>query len=165
MRTLLALALFATYVLAGACSGYSTERLTDFPSARTVAVMPFENTGFRRDLELRLSQAVASELRARTSLAPATATSADLLVTGSMAAGETPIVLDENGAVVQRRLDGWLDVKIIERASGRIVRQGRLQALEEVRPGVAGESVDGSGSDEWVRRLAERVVQALERPL
>jgi hypothetical protein len=147
-----------------ACNGYSTERLSDFPQARTIAVVPFENTGFRRDLELRLSRAVAQELRARTSFAQTTPQTADLLVTGSMAAEETPIALDEDGDVIQKRLDGWLDVRIIERASGRVLRQARVRALEEVRPGTGVESIDGSGSDELVRQLAERVVQLLERP-
>lgn len=150
--------------VSAACNGYSTTRLTDFPQARTIAVVPFENTGFRRDLELRLSQAVATELRARTSFAQTTPARADLLVTGSMAADETPIALDEDGSVIQKRLNGWLDVRIIERATGRVLRQARVQALEEVRPGTGVESIEGSGSDELVRQLAERVVQLLERP-
>ncbi len=154
----------ALLLLAG-CSGYSTERLTDFPGARTIAVLPFENTGFRRDLELRLSAAVARELRARTSLAPATAASADLLLTGRMGAEEVPTILDEAGRVVQQRLAGWLEVRVVERATGRVVREERLGGFEEFRPGTYGESLEGSGTDEWVRRLAERVAQVLERPL
>ncbi|MDJ0521374.1 MAG: LPS assembly lipoprotein LptE [Planctomycetota bacterium] len=156
--------LILVLLLGAACSGYSTQRLEDFPRARTIAVVPFTNTGFRRDLELRLSQAVATELRARTSYAQTTPQSADLLLTGSMAAEETPIVLDDEGRVVQKRLEGWIDVRVVERASGRVLREGRVRALEEVRPGTGGESVEGSASDEWVRQLAERVVQLLERP-
>jgi hypothetical protein len=156
----LAIALLACATIA-ACS-YSTKRLTAFPSARTIAVVPFENTGFRRELEMRLSMAVANEIRARTSLAPGLPETADLVLTGSMGADEFAIGLDENGAVIQKRLQGWLRFEVRDRASGRVVRRGTVQAVEEFRPGTAGESLAGSATDEWVRRIAERVVQSLE---
>lgn len=164
MRTrrssLLAAGLAALLACAG-CS-YSSRRLTDFPSARTIAVVPFENTGFRRDLELRLSMAVANEIRARTSLGLATPATADLLLTGRMSADEFAIGLDENGAVIQKRLEGWLQFEVRDRASGRVLRRATVQATEEFRPGTAGESLAGTGTEEWVRRVAERVVQGLE---
>ena len=39
-----------------------------------------------------------------------------------------------------------------------------LAAQAEFRPGVQGESLEGSATDEWTERLAERVVQLLDRP-
>jgi hypothetical protein len=162
-RSLIPGLVVAWLALAGACAGYSTQRLTDFPGARTVAVLPFENTGFRRDLALRLAQAVATEVRARTSLGMAAPASADLLVRGRARAEEVPVVLDEDGRVVQKRLEGWLDVEVVERATGRVLRQARLLANEDFRPGVDGESLEGSGTDEWARRIAVQVADLLER--
>lgn len=152
-------------LLVCACSGYSTQRLTDFPRARTIAVVPFENTGFRRDLELRLSQQVAQEIRARTNLGFAPVASADLVLTGRMQANEVPTVLDrEDGSVIQKRLEGWLEVVVTERATGRVVRRQRVSTTAEWREGVTGESLEGSATQEWTRRLAEQVAQVLERP-
>ena len=160
VRRPLALVLAA---LLTACSGYSTARLTDFPAARTIAIRPFENLGFRRELELRLTQAVAREVRARTSLGLATPETADLILSGRMEAQEGPVVLDDAGGVIQKRLSGWLEIEVVERATGRIVRRSRVDTLTEWRPGVQGESLDGTATEEWVRRLAEQAAQVLER--
>ena len=152
-------------LLASACSGYSTKRLTDFPNARTIAVVPFTNTGFRRDLELQLSQQVAQEIRARTNLGFGGVHDADLILTGHMRADEVPTVLDrEDGSVIQKRLAGWLEVVVTERATGRVVRRSRVATTAEWRENVLGESLAGSARAEWTRRLAEQVAQVLERP-
>jgi hypothetical protein len=139
---------------------YSTRRLTDFPSARSIAVLPFENTGFRRDLELRLSQAVVTEIRARTSLAVTTRDRADLLLSGRMSAEEYAIGIAADGSVLQKRLEGTLAVEVRDRASGRLLRRSTVRATEEYRPGLTGEM--DAGTAEWTRRVAEQVVQALE---
>jgi hypothetical protein len=156
-----ALALAA--LLLASCAGWSTQRLTDFPAARTIAVRPFDNLGFRRDLELRLTRAVTEEVRARTSLALTTPDKADLVLSGRMQAEETPVVLDENGQVIQKRLLGWLQVQVVERATGRVVRQRRVATHAEWLEGAPGQSLQGSATDEWVRRIAEKVAQTLER--
>lgn len=151
-------------LLATACSGYSSQRLTDFPTARTIAVVPFENTGFRRDLELRLAQQVSNEIRARSNLGFAPVNRADLVLTGRMHAEEVPTVLgSEDGDVIQKRLEGWLEVVVTERASGRVLRRARVATTAEWRENVMGESLDGSATNEWTRRLAEQVAQVLER--
>lgn len=149
-------------LIACGCS-YSTKRLTDFPSARTVAVVPFENTGYYRDLELRLTQAVVTEIRARSSLALATPQTADLLVRGKMTAREWAIGLDERGAVIQKRLEGSLALEVVQRVGGRVLRRTTVSANQEFRPGVRGEGFDTTGTEEWTRRIAEQVVQMLER--
>jgi len=148
-------------LLSTGCS-YSTGRLTDFPTARTIAVVPFENTGFYRDLELALTARVVQEVRARSSLAMGTVDSADLILRGSTAGWETPVVLDGDSNVIQKRLEGWLDVTITERTSGRVVRRARVRATADFRPGVDGESLHGSGTQIWARRLAEQIAQTLE---
>jgi len=161
LRHLLGVLLLSAVCLAS-CN-YSTKRLTDFPSARTIAVLPFENTGFYRDLDLRLTQAVTTEIRARTSLGYASPASADLLLRGRMTAREWAIGLDNMGRVIQKRLEGWLDFEVVERTSGRVLRKGTVSSNYEFRPLVQGESLDTTGTEEWTRRIAEQVVQGLER--
>ena len=151
-------------LLTAGCQGYSSQRLTDFPSARTIAIVPFTNTTFYRDLELRLSQQVANEIRARTNLGFASVDRADLLLSGHMYAREVPTVLAaEDGGVIQKRLEGWLEVVVTDRATGRVVRRQRVATTAEWREGVVGESLEGSATDEWTRRIAEQVAQVLER--
>jgi len=48
------------------CSGYSTSRLVAEPGVSSIAVMQFDNQTYRRDIEMRLTQIVAQEVRART---------------------------------------------------------------------------------------------------
>lgn len=163
-RTLRLLALLAAAVLAlgpPGC-GYSTRRLADLEGARTVAVSTFDNLGFRRDLELRLVQAVIAELRARTTLAIDSPARADLVLSGRMTADEDVITLDEDDNPVQKRLAGSLEVTVTDRRSGRVVRSFVARGQAEFAPGRDGESLDGSATDEWVRRVAVAVVQGLE---
>ena len=149
-------------LLVGPGCGYSTRRLTDFPTARTIAVVPFTNTGFYRDIELELTARTVQEIRARTSLAPGSIQTADLILRGSTGAFETPLILDEFGEIIQKRLEGWLDVTVTERTTGRVVRQARVRATADFRPGVDGESLPGSATQLWTRRLAEQIAQTLE---
>ncbi|MFM8978916.1 MAG: hypothetical protein ACKOSS_00400 [Planctomycetia bacterium] len=156
----LALALALLCVLA-AC-GYSTRRLADLDGARSVAVSTFSNLGFRRDLELRLTQAVIAEVRARTTLAIDSPGRADLVLSGRMQADEDVVTLDADNNPVQKRLYGSLLVTVTDRRSGRVVRTFTATGQAEFAPGRDGESLEGSASDEWVRRVAIAVVQGLE---
>lgn len=142
--------------------GYSTRRLVDLEGARSVAVSTFDNLGFRRDLELRLVQAVIAELRARTALAIDSPARADLVIGGRMSADEDVITLDRDDNPVQKRLAGSLEVTVTDRRSGRVVRSFVARGQAEFAPGRDGESLDGSATDEWVRRVAVAVVQGLE---
>lgn len=160
-RLLPALLLLSLAALPPAC-GYSTRRLIDLPAARTIAVSTFTNTGYRRDMELRLTQAVLAALRARTSFAIGSPESADLVISGAMSASESVITLDENDQPIQKRLAGQLDVRVTDRRSGQVVKSYVARAQTEYTPDRFGESLDGSATDEWARRLAERVVQGLE---
>lgn len=169
LGALLALLLLA----AGSGCGYSTTRLTDFPGARTIAIVPFENTGFYRDIELELTARVVQEVRARSSLGMGTVDSADLILRGSVGNWETPVVIGEEGEIIQKRLEGWLDITVTDRASGRVVRAARVRATADFRPGpeevsltgLEGESLRGSATQIWTRRLAEQIAQQLEKPL
>lgn len=144
------------------CSGYTTQRIDAFPSARTIAVRTVVNEGFRRDLELRLQQAIADELRARTSYALATPAQADLILEARMRADEQLLVQGENRVPIEKLLEGGVQVVLTDR-SGRVLRADTVAAQAEFLVGRYGESLDGSATDEWTRRLAIRVVQFLER--
>jgi hypothetical protein len=142
--------------------GYRTTRLEAFPAARTIAVLPFQDRGFRRDLDLRLTQAVVAEIRARTRYALAAPGSADLVLAGEMSAGEQVTTLSADREPLQERILGRVEITLTERATGRVVRRTTVSEFAEWRPGAPGESYAGSASDEWVLRMAQRVVQALE---
>ena len=158
---LLSMASLSMASLCASC-GYSTRRLTSLPGARTIAVSTFTNTGYRRDMELRLTQAVLAALRARTSYAIGSPESADLVISGAMSASESVITLDEADQPLQKRLAGQLDVRVTDRRSGRVLKSFVARAQTEYTPGRWGETLDGSATDQWARRLAERVVQGLE---
>jgi hypothetical protein len=151
--------------LALAACGYSSQRLTDFSGATTIAIAPIENQTFRRDLELRLTQAVAHELRARTSFALTTPDRADVVLTATMHAGEGVVLQDEDRTSILQRLTGAVSVTVTDRRRGCVLRTYVVHAMEEFTPGVAGESLEGSATDEWTRRIAEQIVQGLERGL
>ena len=151
-------------LLLTACSGYSTSRIESFPGARNIAVLPFQNTGFRRDLELRLTEAVLREIRGRTSFGLATPETADLVLSGEITdVREQLLVQGGDRQAVQKRLFGVVVVRVTERATGRVVKERAVADREEFETGVRGQSLDTSATDEWARRLAVRIVQVLER--
>jgi len=159
----LALTTLGALLLGGSGCGYRTERLDAFPYARSVAVMPFENTGFRRGLEDRLTQAVADEVRGRTNYALGAPATADILLGGAVTANEQALVLEKDTRdPLQKRLAGNVEVVVRDRRTGRELKRARVVAYAEFRPGVDGESLEGSATNEFVRRLAERIVQVLE---
>jgi hypothetical protein len=163
VRLACALAALLPLLVALAGCGYRTDRLDAFPMARSVAVFPFENTGFRRGIEDRLTQAVADEVRGHTHLALSSPASADLILTGALTANEQALVLREDTRdPLQKRLQGFVDVVVRDRRSGRELKRTRVVAYAEFRPGVDGESLEGSATSEFVRRLAQRIVQVLE---
>ena len=160
-----------------ACS-YSSRRLTAFPSARTIAVVPVRNLGYRRDIENRLTQAIVREIRARTPLALSSPDTADLILRGSTDGSEQLLVIGRDGRPFQKRFMGRMQFTITERATGKVVKRTRVDALAEFRTvpvlpdepigeveNPVGESLEGSAIEEWTRRVAERVVQSMERGL
>jgi hypothetical protein len=161
--TVLLLACGAWLALPG-CQGYSTAPLADVAGTRTLAVRPFVNAGFRRDLELRLTHAVLDEVRSRGAWAIAEPGRADLVLEGEVDAAEDAIGLDEARRPLQKRLRGTLRIVLRERATGRVVREAVVAENEEFRPGLDGASLEGSATDAWVRRIARRAVDSLEAP-
>lgn len=163
-RALLAVALLGLAALAIQACGYSTARLDDLGGgARTIAVMPFENRGFRRDLELRLTEVVLDQVRARTSYGIAWPSKADYVLSGWMNADENVGLQREDRSVVQSQYRAIAHVVLTDRRSGRIVREYDVQSVTEFTPGMGGETLLGSATEEVLRRLAIRIVQGLER--
>lgn len=161
MRSALLLLLLATL----AACGYSTQRLDAFPNARSIAIVPFQSPGFRRDLDLRLTQAVVDAIRARTSYSIGAPGSADLVLSGVMVADEVVTLQRASREVVEKRLQGDLQVTIKDRRSGRVVKTYRAYDTVTFTPGRQGETLEGSAYDQWVQRVALRVAQGLETGL
>jgi len=146
-----------------ATCGYSTARLDGLGAgARTIAVRPFENRTFRRDLELELTGRVLDELRARTSYGLASLDAADYVLEGWVSAGEAVGLQRVDREVVLEQYRGRAHAILRDRRSGRVVREYDVQAVTSFTPGAGGESLEGSATAELTRRLAIRIVQGLE---
>ena len=146
--------------------GYSTHRLVEEPSVSTVAVLQFDNKTFRRDLEFRLTRAVAEEVRARTSWRIASPSTADALLSGTIHSAETSILAEDvRSAPIVDRLRMVVDAKLVERCSGKVLRAWRVVDRTEYTPGRFQETLEGSAVDRISRQLAEQVVQGLESPI
>ena len=146
--------------------GYSTKRLVEEPCVSTVAVLQFDNRTFRRDLEFRLTRAVAEEVRARTSWRIASPATADALLSGTIHSADTTILAEDvHTAPIIDRLRMVVDAKLVERASGRVLRSWRVVDRTEYTPGRFQESLEGSAVDRISRQLAEQIVQGLEAPI
>jgi hypothetical protein len=156
----LALALLAS-------CGYSSKRLTRVEGVHTIAVAQFENDTYRRDLEFRLTQAVAQEVRARTSFRIASPESADAVLTGKILSAETSLLIEESDThdPIEQRFRWVVDARLLDRRTGRVLREWRAVDRSDWTEGRFGESLDASATDVLARLLAEQVVQGLERPI
>ena len=157
----------ATLALAVAsCAGYSTTRLVSEPCVSSVAVLQFDNKTYRRDLEFRLTRAVAEEVRARTSWRIASPRTADALLLGTIHNADTTVLAEDvDTAPIVQRLRMVVDARLVERASGRVLREWRVVDRTEYTEGRFGETLEGSAVDRISRQLAEQVVQGLETPI
>jgi hypothetical protein len=165
-RGAVAIAVLAVLGVGGAC-GYSSKRLVEVSGVSTVAVMQFDNETFRRDLEFRLTQAVAEEVRARTSWRIASERTADVLLAGTVRSAETRVLAEDpdTSDPVLDRLTVVVDARLVDRRTGRVLREWRAVASDEFARDRFGESLEGSAIDVATRRLAQDVVRGLERPL
>ena len=145
--------------------GYSSRRLTAFPDARTIAVVPFQNATYRRDLGVRLTRAVVDEVRTRTAYHIGAPESADIVLTGLFDANESVQGLDQDRVPIIQRLSGTLRVTITERSTNKVLKTQSFFAQAEFLPSDRGETLDARGTDEWTRRMAVQVVQMLEAPM
>ena len=159
-----ALATAALAALVG-CS-YSSERLVVARGVSSVAVFQFDNQTYRRDLEFRLTRAVADEIRARTSWRIESPSAADAILKGTIRSADTGVLAEASDRTpIAQRLRIVADVELIERATGKVLRRFTAAGRQEYTPGRFGESLEGSATDVTVMSLAEDVVQGLERPI
>jgi Lipopolysaccharide-assembly len=156
----------ATFLGLVAC-GYSSKRLTHVEGVRTIAVAQFDNATYRRDLEFRLTQAVAQEVRARTSFRIASPESADAVLTGTIRSAETTLLIEERDTdePIEQRFRWVVDARLVDRRTGNVIREWRAVDRAEWTEGRFGETLDAYATDVLARLLAEQVVQGLERPV
>jgi hypothetical protein len=155
-------------VVLAAC-GYTTRRLESFAPRTTIAVVPFEH-GFYRDLDLRLQQAIAEQVRARTPYQLATPDDADLVISGRFGESRPVILQRVDRSIILQRLQGTASVTVTERRSGRVVKSYDVYAISEFMPDQPGGLLSPTTPDlaedqaisEWTRRLAIDVVEGLE---
>ncbi len=138
----------------------------DAPGVRTVAVLQFENDTYRRDLEFRLTRALAEEVRARTAWRIATPETADAWLVGTIRSAETRTLAEDRDAnPVSKRFKLVVDAKLVERGTGRVIALVSSTESQEFAEGYFGESLDGSATDTAMQRLAEGVLSGFERPI
>lgn len=128
-----------------------------------VAVIPFDNTTFRRGLEMGLTRAVDDELRARGPHAPSSPSEADWLLKGTIVRADERIYSQDNdGNVRESSIVIDVEVTLEDRAAEKVIqtylmtdrvpfsdRAGRIATLQEAET-------------EALRELAERIVDWLE---
>jgi hypothetical protein len=149
-----------------ASCGYSTKRLVEDCGVSTVAVLQFDNRTYRRDLEFRLTQAVAEEVRARTSWRIASPSSADALLSGTIRSAETTVLAEDvNSQPIIQRFRMIVEAKLVDRATGKVLRQWTIVDRTEYTQGRFQETLEGSATDKISRQLAEQIVQGLETPI
>lgn len=118
------LALAALICLAGLSScGYSTKPLYQ-QSVRTVAVPIFGNKTFRRDWEMRLTEAIAKNIEARTPYKIAPEADADTVLTGEIVRIDEVVLTRQYGINLPRETQLTVVVNFVWkdlRSNGRIL--------------------------------------------
>lgn len=128
-----------------------------------VAVVPFDNTTFRRGLEIELTRLLDDEIRARSPRAPARPSEADLVIRGTIIrAPERIYSEDNNDNVRESSIVLEVEVTLEDRAAEKVIgpytyrerdsysaRAGRIATLEQAE-------------SEALRKIAERIVYWLE---
>ena len=149
----------------GGC-GYSSRRLIEERGISSIAIQQFDNATYRRDLEFRLTRALAEEVRARTSWRIETPARADAILRGTIRSAETRVLAEAaDRTKIAERLRIAVDVELVERATGRVLRQYVVAARQEYTAGRFGETLEGSVTDVVATSLALEIVAGLERPI
>lgn len=162
------LALLLVLLLVVPACGYSTRRLVSEPGVASVAVLAFDNQTFRRDLEQRLTKAVAEEVRARTPWRLLSPSTADALLSGTIRLAQSDVLAEDDDPLrtaIARRWRFEVDCRLVHRSTGRVLRTYTVTSRTEFAPGRFGETEDASATDAAMRALAASVVFGLERPV
>jgi len=128
-----------------------------------VAVVPFENDTFRRGLEIRLSRALANEVRARSPQSPESASRADWLVSGTITEA-TERVLSEGTDDSVRESTFWMTCEIVlrDRATDRIIGTNTLTKHQPFSDRAGRFRTADQAAAEVIREIAEATVYWLE---
>ena len=150
--------------LVAGCGGYSMESLhrTD---VRTVAVPIFASREFRRELEFELSKELVKMIEMRTPYKVVQdRTRADTELRGEIIDLRAPVLTEDvrsdSPTDIEVTVSCWFEWKDL-RTGEMLARQPNLQATASYAVAI-GETLD-SATTEALRRLAERIVEAMEK--
>jgi len=128
-----------------------------------VAVLPFDNETFRRDLEIRLTRLVADEIRARSPDSPGTPEEADWLLTGTIvSADERVLSEDRDDLVRESSFVIAVRVEVRERASDKLIRTYPLEEQEPFSSRAGRIATVQQAQEQALRDLAEKIAYRLE---
>ena len=156
------LALLAASILLAAGCGYSTHALVN-PQYKTIAVPIFKNETRYRKFEFELTRAVIDEIEKKTHLKVVNSgETADTILYGNLVAYRLiPTVETEDDVVTQYRLIVTLDLKWIDRKTGKalftdpVFSENAYAALE------AGETLRDARREAF-SEVAEKVIDRME---
>ncbi len=153
-------ALLAIVGFAANGCGYSTRPLFD-PDIRTVAIDVFDNSTFRRDLELVLTRRVAAEIRQRSPWRVENHGRADAVIRGTLlSVGEIPLSESRDDLVIESSVVVTASIRLVDLASGATLQKAqRTSTVAYVT--ARGQSLQ-TALDQSLAELAEDLVQALE---
>ena len=150
--------------LVAGCGGYSTESLhrTD---VRTVAVPIFASHEFRRELEFELSKELVKMIEMRTPYKVVQdQTRADTELRGEILDLQAPVLAEDvrsdSPIAIEVTVSCWFEWKDL-RTGEMLAQRPNLQASASYAVAI-GENLD-SATTEALRRLAERIVEAMEK--
>lgn len=150
--------------LVAGCGGYSTESLhrTD---VRTVAVPIFASHEFRRELEFELSKELVKMIEMRTPYKVVQdRTRADTELRGEILDLQAPVLAEDvrsdSPIAIEVTVSCWFEWKDL-RTGEMLAQRPNLQASASYAVAI-GENLD-SATTEALRRLAERIVEAMEK--
>jgi hypothetical protein len=161
--------LLALLGLALASCGYTFDR--DRGQARLasgnlpkVAVIPFDNTTFRRGLEMTLTRAVDDEVRARSPRSPVAPGEADWLLRGTIVRADERIYSeDKDDVVTESSIVIDVDITLEDRAAEKILRTYKCTGNRVPFSAFAGRTASVEEAEaQALREIAQRIVDWLE---
>jgi len=132
-------------------------------SLPTIAVLTFDNTTFRRGLEIRLSRLVADELRARSPDSPRGAAAADWHVSGTITRAFERVLSEDTDDSV-RESSFWVtcDVVLRDRATEKIIATNSITKYQPFSTRAGRFQTVDQAAEEVLREIAEATVYWLE---
>jgi hypothetical protein len=129
-----------------------------------VAVIPFDNTTFRRGLEMALTRAVADEVRARSPRSAVAPAEADWLLRGTIVRADERIYSeDKDDVVTESSIVVDVDITLENRAAEKILPTYKCTGNRIPFSAFAGRTGTVQEAEtEALREIAQRIVDWLE---